>query len=138
MSTSMLRLPPLVMLAAVLGVALSGCAGSADFPAFDRERTADDELPDGATIDTELYDLSSTRDAGSTDDADFFLVKSEQLDAGPCLVIVADGEAAVGCAGSGLVLEFGGVKAALAPKGDPVGEYKGWTRISDYVAVEDH
>jgi len=137
MSTSMPHLPFALLLAAALGVALSGCAGQADYPVFDREQTADDLLPHGATIDTEIYDLSSTRAAGSADDAEFFLVKNADMDAGPCLVIVAAGEAAVGCAGSGLVLEYGGVKAALAPKGEPAGEYKGWTRVSDYVTVQD-
>ena len=140
MSTSKLRLPSLLMLAAALGVALSGCAGSA-YPAFDREQTAADQLPDDLTVETDGYDLSTTRFAGTHEGVDYFIVKAkDEADAGgPCVVILEPVGAVIGCGtGTGpLTVSSVGHTAAIAAVGVPAGEAEGWTRISENVVVRD-
>lgn len=141
MSTSMHRLPSIVLLAAALGLALSGCAGASDFPAYDREQTADDELPAGFDVELDEFDPASTRSAGSHEGVDYFLIKAAGgVDMGaPCLVMVAeDLSGAIGCGGDGRAsLRSGATEAAMAPAGEPAGDPTGWTRISENVAVRD-
>jgi hypothetical protein len=139
MSTSMPRLPFALLLAAVLGVALPGCAGQADYPAFDREQTADDLLPQDFPIETDEFDLSTTRYVGSHEDIDYFLIKAEDgADAGgPCLVVIAPAGPVIGCGGTPLTVGSAGNEASLAPAGTPAGESTGWTRLSENVVVRD-
>jgi len=139
MSTSMPRLRSLVLLAAVLGVALTGCAGQAAYPDFDREQTADDRLPDDFPVETDEFDLSTTRYVGSHEDIDYFLIKPEDgADAvGPCLVVIAPTGPVIGCGGKPLTVGSEGNEASLAPAGMPAGEAEGWTRLSENVVVRD-
>jgi len=138
MPTSKLRLPSLLMLAAALGVALTGCAGSA-YPAFDRDQTAADELPDDLTVETDGYDLSTTRFAGTHEGVDYFIVKArDEADAGgPCVVILDPVGAVIGCGAGPLTVSSVGHTAAIAAVGVPAGEAEGWTRISENVVVRD-
>jgi len=138
MPTSKLRLPSLLMLAAALGVALSGCAGSA-YPAFDREQTAADQLPDDLTVETDGYDLSTTRFVGTHEGVDYFIVMAEEeADAGgPCLAILDPVGAVIGCGAGPLTVSSVGHTAAIAAVGVPAGEAEGWTRISENVVVRD-
>jgi len=136
MSTSMLRLPPLVMLAAVLGLLLSGCA---DYPSFEREQTSDDQLPDDAGLELDDFDLSTLRFEGSHEGVDYFLVEAtdEMTAGGPCLIIDDPAGAVIGCGQGPLTVTSAAHAAAVAPVGVPAGEAEGWTRISENVAVRD-
>ena len=140
MSTSKRHLPSLLTLAAALGVALSGCAGSA-YPAFDRDQTVADELPDDLTVETDGYDLSTTRFAGTHEGVDYFIVKArDEADAGgPCVVILEPVGAVIGCGtGTGpLTVSSVGHSAVFSIAGAPAGEAEGWTRISENVVVRD-
>ena len=143
MSTSMLRLPSALLLAAALGVALSGCAG-ASYPVFEQEQTADDLLPTDFPVETDEYDLSTTRHVGSHEGVEYFLVKRNDNETGgaPCVVVVGDDPygSIIGCSGGDgrvTVGPGGGSQAALAPAGEAVGEAEGWTRVGDYIAVRD-
>jgi hypothetical protein len=138
MPTSKLRLPSLLVLVAALGVALSGCAGS-EYPAFDHEQTAEDELPADFSVPLDEYDLSTLRSAGTHEDVDYFIIRmKDEADAGgPCLVIDDPVGAVIGCGLGPLTVNSVGHAAVLAAAGVPAGEAKGWTRISENVTVRD-
>ena len=120
----------------MLAVGLAGCTAGDGFPIFDREPTAQDELPsDFPDIDLEGYDVESLRFAGSHEDVDLFVIRMEN--GTPCILVEAGQRSSIGCGSGGSVeVSTPGVGTfRLGPA--PMPSTEGWTVISENVQASD-
>lgn len=116
-------------------IMLAGCAPSA-YPAFDREPTAADAMPeDAAFFDSDAfdsYDVESLRYVGTYETTDLYIIRNTVGAA--CLFVAADKDSTIACGGGGAV-------TASSPAGTfelgpaPMPADDGWTVISENVRV---
>ena len=120
----------------MLALGLAGCASGDGFPIFDREPTAEDELPsDFPDIDLDGYDVDSIRLAGSHEDVGLFVIRMEN--GTPCLLVEAGPKSSIGCGGGGSVeVSTPGIGTfRLGPA--PMPSQHGWTVVSENVQASD-
>ena len=123
--------------AVALVLALTSCAVGSPYPAFDREATDEDRLPEiFYQSEFDGYNNSfATRFAGSLDGRDFYLIKTEP-EGSVCLAVDAGEDSVIACGGaSGVTTSGPGYTAELAPA--PLEERDGWTIVGDNVMVLD-
>lgn len=127
---------------ATAGVAvllLAGCASSA-YPAFEREATEQDAVPDDFALfesaeEEYKLDLDTFRHEASHESAEIYLVKS--TDENVCLVVAAGEESFMSCGSQGGEITAGSPAGTFGMGPAPIQERDGWTVLSENVRVQD-
>ncbi|WP_166878843.1 hypothetical protein [Salinibacterium sp. ZJ450] len=116
---------------------ITGCTASGGYPIFDREQTAEDELPAVFDkMDLGEYDVASSRFSATHEGVDYYLIKEVDAAGRPTeCVAIADPEwPVIGCGAYSVVSGIGVDEVQLVPA--PAQDDDEWTAISDNVRVK--
>ena len=135
MSTNIARVA-VVALALTAGLTLSGCTvNTSGISAYDREQTADDEVPTAIIEESEVVP-ESTRFLAEVEGTPYFAARTS--DSNVCLVNAAEGAWSVACS-SGLPITSGNAEGTEVTftAGGRLPDANGWHFVADNIAVRD-
>jgi hypothetical protein len=115
---------------------LSGCtANTSGVSAFDREQTAEDQVPTAILEQSEVVP-ESTRFLAEVEGTPYFAARTSDSDV--CLVNAAEGAWSVACS-SGLPITSGNAEGTevMFSGGGQLPDANGWHFVADNVAVRD-